>query len=256
MGTNRQPSTNSSKKSSSVSSSTCSIRPIERSSASRRRFDSSRPAAPCSAALPTRTTRSTGTGARKPISIAFGHVDGVGEAAGEVDPVDLVGGHAEPAQQDPLAAGVGGLGLGEQARVRAREGDALLGRDDELVEAVAEPALLVHPARAPELGQDVDEARAADPDRLDVADRLDARSPSPSSRTRLDRAVGAGHAEAQQAALEGRAGRARGGEEARAVGHHDLGVGADVDEHPDARAAREVDGDEVRRGVRRRRGWR
>ena len=98
-------------------------------------------------------------------------VHGVGEAAGEVDPVDLVGGHAQAAEQDPLAAGVGGLGLGEQARVRAREGDALLRRDEELVEAVTEPTLLVHPARATELGQDVDEPRAADADRLDVADR-------------------------------------------------------------------------------------
>ena len=171
MGTNRQPSTNNSKKSSSVSSSTCSIRPTSASSASRRLFDSSRPAAPCSAALPTRTTRSTGDRREQADLDRVLDVHGVGEPAGQVDPVDLLGGHAEATEQDPLAARVRGLGLRQQARVRARERDALLRRHEELVEAVTEPTLLVHPARATELGQHVDEPRTADADRIDVTDR-------------------------------------------------------------------------------------
>ena len=49
----------------------------------------------------------------------------------------------------------------------------------------------------------------------------------------LDRAVGGPHAAADRAALEGRAGRRRGREDAVAVAEHDLAVGADVDEQPD-----------------------
>ena len=46
-------------------------------------------------------------------------VDGVGEATGEQDPVDLLWVEPQPAQQDALPGGVGGLGLGQLAGVRA-----------------------------------------------------------------------------------------------------------------------------------------
>ena len=55
------------------------------------------------------------------MSIALRDVDVGREAAGEVQPVDLGGVDAELAQQDPLADGVRGLGLGERGAVGARE---------------------------------------------------------------------------------------------------------------------------------------
>src|SRR6188768_1413419 len=93
-------------------------------------------------------------------------IDRVGESPRKVDPLDLVGGDPQAAQQDALSDRVGRLGLGEQTGVGAREADALVGRDEHLVEAVVEPTLRVHPLAPAHLGQDVDEARAADPGRL------------------------------------------------------------------------------------------
>ena len=73
------------------------------------------------------TTRSAGTGARKPMLDRVCDVDVGREAAGEVQPVDFAGIDAELAQQDPLADRVRGLRLGERGGVGARERDAGLG---------------------------------------------------------------------------------------------------------------------------------
>ena len=100
---------------------------------------------------------------------------------------------------------------------------------------------VVEQAGVHELGDRVDEARAAHADRFGVADHLE-RQPSPSIAHALDRAVGGAHPAPDLGGLERRAGRRRAREHALAGAQRDLAVGADVDEQPQATVARESGG--------------
>ena len=95
-----------------------------------------------------------------------------------------------------------------------------------------------------ELGDGVDEARAAEPDRLHVADhrQLDL---AVDDLHAFDRPVGSTHAAADLRRFERRAGRR--GRRQRAGGRpeHDLGVRADVDEEPQALVERQPGGEDA-----------
>ena len=100
----------------------------------------------------------------------------------------------------------------------------------ELRSAVSEGAKLVHQIASTELGEEIDKPRAADSLHVGVADgrNLDRFS---LNTDRLDCAVVAGHSVGDLATFECGPSRTRGGHQAVAVTDHDLGVGADVNEH-------------------------
>ena len=161
-------------------------------------------------------------------------VDVVGETSGEVEPGDVAGIDSESAQGDELPAVVGRLGLREVAGVVAREGDAVLGNQGHLpLLPVPEDPHFRHPSAAPQLGEEIDQAGAADPLRRQPADRRVLELPAAvrGEAQRFDRPLVPRHAELHEAPLEGGAGRAGGGQHAAPPGDDDLGVGADVDDH-------------------------
>ena len=97
-------------------------------------------------------------------------VDVVGEAAGEVEAGVVGGGCADGFEDDVLTAVVGGFGLGECGDVGAGDGQTVFGVESVFVGAVVEVAELVHDVVSSQLGQQVDQAGAADADGVGVAD--------------------------------------------------------------------------------------
>ena len=177
-------------------------------------------------------------------------VDGVGEAAREVHPVDLVGLDAQSAQQDALAAGVGGLGLGELARRRSREN--VMPAPGATVTRRARPAkrpsAYIQPIRRssarmstrpePQMPSGSASPMVRYLEALRPSMRTDSMAPSAPGMPKRRRPPSKAGPAGQDAA------RSR-----VAVGDDDLGVRADVDEQVDARPLAEVD---RRRGPRRR----
>ena len=100
---------------------------------------------------------------------------------------------------------------------------------------------MVEQAGADELGDRVHESGAAKADRRNVPDhrQLDL---AVANLHALDRAFGGTHAAADLCGLERRARRRRGGKRLGGRAEHDLGVGADVDEQPDAPVERQTGG--------------
>ena len=125
----------------------------------------------------------------------------------------------------------------------------MIGFDHERILLVREASELVHPACTQELGHEIHESRSAntfgtpvsDHACVDVSIVLDAHA--------FDGSVESGHAAGDGAALECRAGGARGCEDAFASAHDELGVGADIHESHRAVFAGQVDGKETRRRV-------
>ena len=101
---------------------------------------------------------------------------------------------------------------------------------------------------AHQLGHAVDEPRAAQPDRLDVADHLE-RQLAVLDLHALDRALGGAHAAADLGGLERRAGGRRGGDHALVLAEGDLAVRAHVDEQPQPLVARHAGGQQPRDDV-------
>ena len=123
-----------------------------------------------------------------------------------------------------LAALAVGDTLEAPASPGARSAASLLGE---------QPAGRLEQADSQELGDGVDEARAADPGRLGVADHLNLDAGIRDADA-LDRAFGGAHAAPDRGAFERRA-RGRGGRDGpQRRAEYDLAVRADVDEEPDA----------------------
>ena len=172
-------------------------------------------------------------------------VEGVGERAGQEDPIDLVGCHAESAHEDRLPDGVRGLGLGQVAHVGAARGRCR-GRARRRWR-VLPPAKLVSGSSRPARLASASTSTSPEPQIPSggsVADRAPGEG-RPVPANRLDRAVRAGHAVADPAALEGGPGRARGRDHAPPVADDHLGVGADVDQQRDPGLGGEAGRDEV-----------
>ncbi len=119
---------------------------------------------------------------------------------------------------------------------------AIAGRDlrRDLVGRVA--ARVVEQPGADELGDAVDEPRAAHADRRDVADHLE-RQLAVGDLHALDRAVGGAHPAADLRGLERGAGGRGGGDDAVLVAERDLRVRPDVDEQPQPAVAGQPGGE-------------
>ena len=161
------------------------------------------------------------------------HIHVVGEAAGEVKPLDSGGIDAERAHDDVLPAVVGGLGLAQVAGVLLGEGDPVLRHHGHflLLAVGGEDALGGEHVGPPKLRQQVDEAGAAQPHRLFAADGLVGGLAVFAKADRLDGAVAGRHAVAHQPALERRPRRAGGRKHPAPLLDHDLGVRTHVDQH-------------------------
>ena len=154
---------------------------------------------------------------------------------------------AELAQQNGLADDVRRLRLCERRGVGTREGDSrprarprreAPGRRTRL-------SGLMRPVRR-KLGEEVDQAGAADPDGLRPVDRPVLDPAVDVERERLDGAVGGLHPVGDLAALEGRAGGAARSHDPSSCRDHDLGVRTDVDQHRHPFVGRvEPDGHEI-----------
>ena len=174
---------------------------------------------------------------------------------------------AQLAQQDLPAGGDRGLGELQLAHVALGEEDRDAGRvlaapvQDEhpLLADLGQPRRepgkplggvlvgdeapgVVEQAGVDELGDRVDEARAAHPDRLDVADHLEVERVAVDLDA-LDRAVGGPHPAVDLGGLEGRTGGRRRGQHAVDRAQRDLAVGADVDEQPQPPVAGQAGGE-------------
>ena len=168
------------------------------------------------------------------------------ETARQVEPVDpaildavLGGGDAQPGD-------IGPLGLREGAGIRLGEGERRtvggMG-EGELRRSVGEAAQFVHPAGPKQFAQQVDEARAAHTLGRSVTDHGAGDGAIRPELHLLDCAGKAGHAAGNLAALEGRAGRAGGGEDPVPVAEDEFGVGADIHHGYEAILVRQVDGE-------------
>ena len=258
IGTNWQPSTNSSKKSCSVSSSTCSIRPTSASSASRRGSTAAAARAPCSAALPTRLD---------PLR-RDRREQADGDGVLDVDRRWRSRRRGRPGRPGRRSRPGGAGGCAGRRRWRPWPGRAGWRRSARSVMPCSGATMNssrpsrkrpsgVHPARARRSS-----ARMSTRPEPQMPDRL--ASPIVSNANAV--AVEAARVSMAPSA-PGMPKRSRppsnagpaGHDAARmrvAVGDDDLGVRADVDEHPDAAARRRSRPRRGRRRCPRRRGWR
>ena len=137
-------------------------------------------------------------------------------ALAEEDLVALAGLLLRGEDEEPLA-----VALDESVgKIGTQLGDALRGE---------EATGGVEQAGARELGDDVDQARAADPGGCDIADHLQGDA-LVGNRDDLDGAGCRAHAAADRRGLKRRARGSGGRHEALAIAQHDLAVGADIDE--------------------------
>ena len=152
------------------------------------------------------------------------------KAAREVEHVELRVIDAVLGKCNLQAGDIGALGLGQRVDVAFVERDRLVAvrGDDKVGAGVLEAPEGVHAAGAEQLAEQVHEAGAAEALGGAAADDRRVHAAVVADDDLLDGARQAGHAEGDLAALEGRAGGARGGEHLVLVADDELGVGADV----------------------------
>ena len=177
------------------------------------------------------------------------HVDVVGETAGKIKAPNFRRRGAVQAQDDILAGVVGRLGLRQRTDIGPRDRHPPVRREEELALAAVQHPELVHPARAPQLGQQVDESRPTDSLDLRVAYRAVLHR-AVGEGQRLDGSIVARHSVRYLSAFERGARGTRGCHQPVAVAHDDLGVGAHVDEHEDFLGLVGADGQQARCDVR------
>ena len=251
------------------------------SASARSRSDRAAILAPSPATLPAETMRRQRQLGHQPDPHRAQRRQVGAEAPGQQHLGDLVGLHAQLAQQDVPAGGDRRLGelqlahvaLGEEDRVGrvlaapVQDEHALLadlgqpggqrGEQGGGVLVGDEAPGVVEQAGLDELGHGVDQPRAAHAHRLGVADHLE-RERVVGDLHALDRALGGAHPAADLGRLEGRPGRGGGGDHAVDRAERDLAVGAHVDEQPQppvaGQAGGEHPGDDVAADVGAQRG--
>ena len=127
--------------------------------------------APSIAALPTWTIFASGMFGISPMRRDASTLEMPAEPAGEVEDVDVVEADAVVVEDDLQAGDVRALGLGQLVHVAFEEEDVvLLVEHDARCRASSNRPILVHPPGAEQLAHQIDQARAADALRRDVAD--------------------------------------------------------------------------------------